>query len=382
MAPLYVYGFAPRMTQEDFTKKLLEPFSEDYLEKVDFKGDKIYAFVHVKTLEQANEIINYWNGRKMDDGKHPLQVRHKGASNNQNKNGPGNQMNNHQNNQQQMYNQPPPQQQKPAEPVLYVYGFPKNLSEEMFRKEFLMQHADAVKKVDYFGDKLYAFVHCYSNQQCDELIAKWEGNMMNGSKRPLQVRYKGDASAQQIMNMPPVLWVYGFPPKTSEESFRNEFFLKFQNYVKKIDFYEKKLYCFVHCHTPRQCQDLINHWDGKMMQNSTQALQVRFKGNSNKQNNMGGQMNFGQNQFNQFNGYNNGQYFNNGMMMPKHPNQNQMMAPNGQYGMQFGMPMQNNQMQPPMHNNGNMQNYNQGMPPPNQGGWGQPNPNMQKLRTR
>merc|ERR1711937_212191 len=185
MAPLYVYGFAPRMTQEDFTQKFFEPFSEEYLEKVDFKGDKIYAFVHVKTLEQANEIINYWNGRKMGDGQHPLQVRHKGQ-NNQNQ-----QSGNFNNQQSNNFNSMP---QKQQDPVLYVYGFPKGTSEDVFRQEFFMNHPDAMKKVDFFGEKLYAFVHCCSTQQCEELIQKWDGKMMTGSKRPMQVRFKGDSN--------------------------------------------------------------------------------------------------------------------------------------------------------------------------------------------
>jgi len=359
MAPLYVYGFAPKMTQEEFQNKFFEPFSEDYCEKVDFKGDKIYAFVHTRTLEQANELINYWNGRKMDGGQHPLQVRHKG----QNNHGGQNQFN---------------QQSKPMDPVLYVYGFPKGLAEDIFTQEFFQSKQDACKKVDFFGDKLYSFVHCHNNSQCDELIMQWDGKMMNNSKRPLQVRYKGESQNNQWVNMPPVVWVYGFPPKTTQESFCNEFFLQYPGHLKKIDYYEKKLYAFVHCHNSHQAKELITHWDGKMMQNSTQPLQVRFKGQNTRQQNgnMGGNnMGFGQNQYYN-NGYgNNGQYFPQGnMKMQNMPAQGHMMQPNqNQFGMQFGMPMQGQQQFQPQHmqqqqqQQGNMGNF-QGMP--QNGGWG------------
>ena len=42
--------------------------------KIDFKGDKIIAFVHIKSSKLAKKLIKYWNGRKMGASKIGLQV--------------------------------------------------------------------------------------------------------------------------------------------------------------------------------------------------------------------------------------------------------------------------------------------------------------------
>ena len=357
MAPIvFVYGFPPRMDIEDFRAEFFESVDEQaVVSKIDFKADKIFAFIHTNTLEQAQDLIDRWDGKPMkDSGDNKLQVRlkneptggqgghggqggqgnmgnnnsnikspgnhynngqnqggymnrnhggnrgghmggnnnnrnnnynnqgqggnnhfnnqnnggnnnfgnHNGGNNNMgnnrnNNNGPrnnnygNNQQNNNygnQNNNQMGGNGPHGQggfnkqnnnkanteglaaSLGPQKPVLYVYGFPKDMEQETFENEFLADYSDkslAHKQTDYFKEKLYCFIHCHNTETCDELIEKWDQKTMPGNEgnKPLQVRYKGMDSrlVQMLQSINPVLWVYGFPKNMTEEDFRMEF---------------------------------------------------------------------------------------------------------------------------------------------------------------
>jgi len=75
--------------------------------------------------------------------------------------------------------------------VVFFYGFPADCSEESFKGEILGPHPEVeVLKVDFFGKKLMAFVHCKTNDQAKALINTWNKKMMTGSEKPLQVRFK------------------------------------------------------------------------------------------------------------------------------------------------------------------------------------------------
>merc|ERR1719220_1738648 len=205
----------------------------------------------------------------------------------------------------------------PQKPVLYVYGFPKDMEQNTFEEEFLAGVEAGHKQTDYFKDKLYCFIHCHDTETCDTLIEKWDQKTMSASSegaKPLQVRYKGMDSklVNMLSTMSPVLWVYGFPKGMTEQEFRDEFLGGME--VDKIDYFEQKLYCFVHCKDSKQGIKLINKWEGKMMSKSKSNLQVRFKNIPNKTttyyNNQNQAMGDMSQQYNQTFG-NNGQYFNN-----------------------------------------------------------------------
>jgi len=75
--------------------------------------------------------------------------------------------------------------------VVFFYGFPLTTTEEVFRNEILAPHSDVeVLKVDFFGKKLMSFVHCKTNEGAKTLITAWNKQMMAGSDKPLQVRFK------------------------------------------------------------------------------------------------------------------------------------------------------------------------------------------------
>jgi len=372
MPVVYVYGFPPRMELEEFQNEFFEDldFQSSDVAKIDYKKEKIYAFIHTHNQQQAQTLIDKWNDKPMrKSGDNKLQVRiktdggnnqnkpqnnsfmrggqnmggnprprnnynnnmnmgnmggHRGPRPNFNQNNNFNQMNNYgnqnnqggfnqnmggnqfggnnnfqnnRNNQNRDNNSP---NLGPQKPVLYVYGFPKEMSQEAFEKCFLEGHEGAHKQTDFFQDKLYCFIHCTNNDTCDALIEKWDAQTLTGSDpaaKPLQVRYKGlDPKTMQILNnIAPVLWVYGYPKGTNEEQFKTEFLGDME--VDKIDFFESKLYAFVHCKDWKACMKLINKWEGKMMRDSQKsALQVRFKSipNSNggqrggRDNNQGG----------------------------------------------------------------------------------------------
>lgn len=417
MAPIvFVYGFPPKLDLDDFRAEFFEGVDENsYVSKLDYKAEKIYAFIHTKTVEQAQELIERWNNKPMrNSGENKLQVRLKGDSNNtgggaptnnrfNNNNGGqnnymqrnkapgqggfnnsrggyggnaghgGNQgnfggygggrggMNNQGtrnnynsqnnsfqpnnnvqssgsqpnqggfNNRNQGNNSGGPSQPKssnsqdgyaaalgPQKPVLYVYGFPKDMEQSTFEAEFLGGLESGHKQTDYFKEKLYCFIHCHDTDTCDNLIEKWDQKTMNGhdNAKPLQVRYKGmDSKTMQLLqSISPVLWVYGFPKGMTEDEFRQEFLLGMD--VDKIDYFEQKLYAFVHCKDAKQGMKLINKWEGQMMSKSKGNLQVRFKNIPNKTttfyNNQNQAMGDMPQQYNQTFG-NNGQYYTNNM---------------------------------------------------------------------
>lgn len=75
--------------------------------------------------------------------------------------------------------------------VVFFYGFPLSTDEQQFRNEILSPHPDVeVLKIDFFGKKLMAFVHCKTNDGAKSLISAWNKQMMQGSDKPLQVRFK------------------------------------------------------------------------------------------------------------------------------------------------------------------------------------------------
>jgi len=272
MATVYVYGFAPGTSEEDFCGEFFADFDQhEICTRIDFKGDRIFAFIHTHTDEQAQGLINRWNGQKMNNSKFGLQVRMKGQNNHV----------------------------KPREPNLFVYGFPKTMTQEEFNQEFFLKFPevwDSCIKVDFLAEKLQAFIHCADTADCDKLITHWEGRPMQNSSKPLQVRYKGENLEQNRMHkMSPVLYVYGFPKGMNEDQFREEFFGNYGQYEQKIDFHANKLYAFVHTHNTQQCQELINNWNGKKMSASLKPIQVSMRDmHQPKNQNMGnGMMNMG-----------------------------------------------------------------------------------------
>jgi len=430
-ATVFVYGFPPGMELEEFKTEFFEGIDIDsYVQRIDFKKEKIFAFIHVNTVDQANELINKWNGKPMAKSgeNHKIQVSLKSENphamnaankpnnnmnNNMNQNAGGmmnkpynnnrnfNNNNNNQNgmnnnnmrnnfnnnfnnnrgnnnrnnynnfNQQGGYNNFNQQQggynnnsfnnqrqfnnnrgnnnfnnnnnnngmnnntranntqgtgdlPGPQKPVLYVYGFPKEIDQATFEEAFLggegENNREQLKQNDYFQEKIYAFLHFESHDVCEELIARWDGKHLDGYEqgKPMQVRYKGmdHKTINLLNNTQPVLWVYGFPKGMTEEQFREEFLLGLE--VSKIDFFDQKLFCFIHCEDTKQCMKYINRWEGQMMSTSKSALQVRFKGaNGNRDNANAGagaaaggnqQQNNKMNQYgNQNNFYNNNQ---------------------------------------------------------------------------
>lgn len=503
-ATVFVYGFPPGMELEEFKTEFFEGIDIDsYVQRIDFKKEKIFAFIHVNTVDQANELINKWNGKPMAKSgeNHKIQVSLKSENphamtaankpnnnmnnnnmnqnaggmmnkpynnnrnfNNNNRNGMNNNNmrnnfnnnfnnnrgnnnrnnynnfnqqggynnfnqqqggynNNNFNNQQQFNNnrnnnnfnnnynnngmnnntrsnnnQGSGDLPGPQKPVLYVYGFPKEIDQATFEEAFLggegENNREQLKQNDYFQEKIYAFLHFESHDVCEELIERWDGKHLEGydQGKPMQVRYKGmdHKTINLLNNTQPVLWVYGFPKGMTEEQFREEFLLGLE--VTKIDFFDQKLFCFIHCEDTKQCMKYINRWEGQMMSTSKSALQVRFKGangnranNNNAGGNAGGnqQQNNKMNQYgNQNNFYNNNQgmgdmqnnaamyqntfqqsyYNNNNMQMQgnnRNNNFNQMnqmnqMAAYGQYNNQNNNNRNNNRQ-----NNNNSQNNNQ-----------------------
>jgi len=445
---VWVYGFPPKMTEEEFRRQFFREFDESvYCEKLDYKGEKIFAFVHTYTMDQANEIIAHWNNRKMENsGEHLLQVRLKNAPNDNNSNQKRNnkpnfnknqgnnqrgiqnnfrnqQMNSNQNgnfgnnqnynnrnqnnfgnqnyhhngnfqnnsgfqgqmcpvayvpqsfvmapaiNPQQM-NQNSNRNQAIAStttlrPTLYVYGFPKGLEQEQFNQAFMENHIDQHTKTDFFPEKLYAFVHMKSTQACDELMALWDGEVICGGHKPLQVRYKATSPQedQAIQSMNPILWVYGFSKTLSKEDFAQEFFAGFPTSCSKIDYFQDKLYAFVHCKKPKQCQALINRWNNNILSSGKMPIQVRFKegkgskpmGN-NPQNQAMGDFNQGP-VYNQTFG-NNGNFYNNNAN-----NMQQMQFQNSGYNQNMN---QNNFQSNNFQNQNNWQANNQMMAIPMQ----------------
>lgn len=168
MACIFVYGFAPGTSQEDFLGEFFEDFNQhEMLQKVDFKGESIFAFVHLNNEQQGQQLIDRWNGQKMNNSKFGLQVRMKGQNNHV----------------------------KPREPNLFIYGFPKGMTKEAFQNEFFEnfpQIYESCIKIDFLAGALQAFIHCADTSHCDELITHWDGRPMRGSNKSLQVRYKGD----------------------------------------------------------------------------------------------------------------------------------------------------------------------------------------------
>jgi len=75
--------------------------------------------------------------------------------------------------------------------VVFFYGFPLSTEEQAFRNEILAPHPEVeVLKIDFFGKKLMAFVHCKTNEGAKTLISRWNKQLMTGSDKPLQVRFK------------------------------------------------------------------------------------------------------------------------------------------------------------------------------------------------
>lgn len=313
---VYVYGFAPGTTEEEFCAEFFADFDQsEIVQRIDFKGEKIFAFVHVNTEEQANDLIENWNGQQMKNSKFGLQVRIRGQNNHI----------------------------KPREPNLFVYGFSKGMTKEDFQQEFFLKFPEvweACIKVDFLADKLQAFVHCADTAHCDQIITHWDGRAMENSSKALQVRYKGDNGEQGRMHkMAPVLYVYGFPKGMDEESFRGEFFANHPQHEQKTDFHANKLYSFIHCHNVQQCQELRQTWDGKKMTGSVKPLQVSLRDMHQPKNGQKGMM---------MNGMGMNQYGNPMMNGPRHMQPQMGMMVPGQYApmmvppqMQqgYGMPM-------------------------------------------
>merc|ERR1712003_506189 len=233
-ATVFVYGFPPGMELEEFKTEFFEDIDIDsYVQRIDFKKEKIFAFIHVNNVEQANELIEKWNGKPMAKSgeNHKIQVSLKSEnpnpmtakpnmgqgnnnSNNNNNMGGGNKPfnnnnnNNHFNNNNNNFNNnnrnnnnnnngQQPELPGPQKPVLYVYGFPKEMGQPTFEEAFLGAEGSddrtAVKQNDYFQEKIYAFLHFEDHDVCERLIEKWDGKHLEGydQGKPMQVRYKG-----------------------------------------------------------------------------------------------------------------------------------------------------------------------------------------------
>lgn len=222
-------------------------------------------------------------------------------------------------------------------------------------------------------------MHLNDTDACDGLIEKWDGQKLPGydGGKPLQVRYKGmDQKTLGILaSMQPVLWVYGFPKGMTEEEFRAEFLLGME--VNKIDFFDQKLFAFVHCNDTKQCLKYINKWDTKMMSSSKSPLQVRFKSinskpqshnnnnnnnNSNFYNNQGGMGDMQNNMYNQT--FQNNGYYGNGMQLNNRPQNNYQQMNHQQMNMGYNQ-YNNNRNNQMIHNNqfinGGNRQWNQNM---------------------
>ena len=67
MSPIvFVYGFPPKMQLDEFRAEFFQGIDESsYVAKIDFKSEKIYAFIHTNTQEQAQELIDRWHDKPM-----------------------------------------------------------------------------------------------------------------------------------------------------------------------------------------------------------------------------------------------------------------------------------------------------------------------------
>jgi len=266
---VYVFGYLPGVTQDAFCSEFFEPFDMSYLVKIDFNPAKLFCFVHVQNQEQADELIAYWHGKIMNGCTKPLQVRMKGQSSWGGPIGAGG--------------------YKPKEALLFVYGFPPAMEQEQFEQAFFGEEFGDIwgnmEKLDFFPHKTMAFVKLGDFEGCEKLISHWNGRTMEGSDKPMQCRYKGQNSANP--NQTATLFVYGYPKDMSEEAFREEFFLKFPGYEKRIDWHPHKLIAYVHLHALAQCEELIQHWNGNKFQSSEYPLQVRYFQQQQKQDGYG-----------------------------------------------------------------------------------------------
>lgn len=74
---VYIYGF-PRVDERTFRQELLSPLSIQVM-RLDFMPDRLMAFVHCHSLQDARAIIEHWNKKPICGGDKPLQVRFKNA---------------------------------------------------------------------------------------------------------------------------------------------------------------------------------------------------------------------------------------------------------------------------------------------------------------
>lgn len=323
---LYVYGYAPGTTQELFCQEFFaEPFSMDYLVKIDFNAEKIFCFVHVHTPEQAQELIEHWNGKIMGSAIKPLQVRVKGQPSGGTGAATG-----------------ATQQWRPREPLVFAYGFPPSMTEETFQQLFFGEEFTEIwsrmEKCDFLPQKTMCFLKLGSFEDCDAVIQHWNGRTMDGSDKPMQCRYKGQNSNQAPQT--PTLFVYGYPKDMDEESFRQEFLANCEGYEKRIDYHPHKLIAYVHLQSTSQCDELIQTWNGNKFQTSEYPLQVRYfqQGGSGQRGGHGGRgRGRGRGGYGAYGGYNQG--YNQGYGMGGG------MGYGGGMGTYGGMQMQGMQMQ-------------------------------------
>lgn len=74
---VYIYGF-PRVDERTFRQELLAPLAIQVM-RLDFMPDRLMAFVHCHSLQDARAIIEHWNKKPICGGDKPLQVRFKNA---------------------------------------------------------------------------------------------------------------------------------------------------------------------------------------------------------------------------------------------------------------------------------------------------------------
>lgn len=74
---VYIYGF-PRVDERTFRQELLGPLGVNVM-RLDFMPDRLMAFAHCHTQQDARAIIEHWNKRPICGGDKPLQVRFKNA---------------------------------------------------------------------------------------------------------------------------------------------------------------------------------------------------------------------------------------------------------------------------------------------------------------
>merc|ERR1712071_537102 len=71
---VFVYGFPPSMDQDTFMSVIQAPLSGITVDRVNYNQDKIMAFIHCASHDDAKQIIDHWRGQTMEGAEKPLQV--------------------------------------------------------------------------------------------------------------------------------------------------------------------------------------------------------------------------------------------------------------------------------------------------------------------